>query len=61
MNWSIQTKRNPAPIVVRIYELKSVTVFEETSIFDLLDKDTARLGSRSRVQARVRIETGDRT
>jgi type VI secretion system protein VasD len=34
----------PSPTVVRIYELKSVDVFNQLSFFDLYDHDTAKLG-----------------
>jgi type VI secretion system protein VasD len=34
----------PSPLVVRIYELKSIDVFNQLSFFDLYDQDTARLG-----------------
>ncbi|MFC6746752.1 type VI secretion system lipoprotein TssJ [Methylobacterium persicinum] len=35
----------PSPIVLRIYELKSPTAFEQASFFDLLDHDTTKLGT----------------
>ncbi len=38
-----------------------MTVFEETSIFDLLDKDTARLGSDLVSKRELELKTGDRT
>jgi type VI secretion system protein VasD len=35
----------PSPTVVRIYELKSVDVFNQLSFFDLYDHDQAKLGA----------------
>lgn len=34
----------PSPVVVRIYELKATSAFEQASFFELLDNDTAKLG-----------------
>jgi len=38
-------KGEASPVVVRVYELKSVTAFMQASFFDLLDNDTQKLGA----------------
>lgn len=38
-------KGEASPVVVRVYELKSVTAFMQASFFELLDNDTQKLGA----------------
>ncbi len=35
----------PSPVLVRLYELKAPSAFRQASFFELLDNDTARLGT----------------
>ncbi|MCK8784375.1 type VI secretion system lipoprotein TssJ [Roseomonas sp. NAR14] len=39
------SEEQPSPIVVRVYELKSVDTFNQLSFFDLYNEDAAKLGA----------------
>ncbi len=43
-------------MVVRVYELKSVTAFMQASFFELLDNDTQKLGAGPGGETGVRAE-----
>lgn len=51
----------PSPILLRIYELKSATVFQEASFFDLLDKDTGKLGADLVSKREFELKPGEAT
>jgi type VI secretion system protein VasD len=42
---NLNEQRDPSPIVLRFYELKSPTVFNQATFFELFDKDSERLGA----------------
>ncbi|MBV8472319.1 MAG: type VI secretion system lipoprotein TssJ [Hyphomicrobiales bacterium] len=50
----------PSPLVLRIYELKSLTAFEQASFFQLLDNDTAALGADMVAKREIEIKPGER-
>lgn len=50
----------PSPVVLRIYELKSLTAFEPATLFQLLDNDTAVLGSDMVAKREIEIKPGER-
>jgi type VI secretion system protein VasD len=41
---NVNEDQQPSPVVVRIYDLKSLDAFSSASFFDLYDKDAALLG-----------------
>ncbi|CAN1523467.1 COG3521 Predicted component of the type VI protein secretion system [Rhabdaerophilaceae bacterium] len=50
----------PSPIVVRIYELKSNSAFEQSAFFDLFDNDTAKLGTDMLGRRELELKPGDK-
>src|SRR5258708_33634257 len=50
----------PSPTVLRIYELKSLTAFQQASFFQLLDNDTAVLGADMVAKREIEIKPGER-
>jgi len=38
------SRNEPSPVVLRLYELKSLNAFQQASFFELLDNDTTVLG-----------------
>ena len=50
----------PAPVVLRIYELKSLTAFDQATFFQLLDNDTAVLGPDMVAKREIEIKPGER-
>jgi type VI secretion system protein VasD len=50
----------PSPTVVRIYELKTLTAFQQASFFELLDNDTAVLGGDMVAKREIEIKPGER-
>lgn len=50
---------NPYPIVVRIYELKQTSQFNQLSYFDLMDSDVAKLGADLVSKREVELKPGE--
>ncbi|MHB8885001.1 MAG: type VI secretion system lipoprotein TssJ [Methylovirgula sp.] len=50
---------NPYPIVLRIYELKQDTQFNQMSYFDLADSDTNKLGADLVAKREIELKPGD--
>jgi type VI secretion system protein VasD len=50
----------PSPVVLRIYELKSLTAFRQAAFFQLLDNDTAVLGPDLVAKREIEIKPGER-
>jgi type VI secretion system protein VasD len=48
----------PSPLVVRVYELKSVDTFNQLPFFDLFDQDVAKLGGDLLNRREVEIQPG---
>lgn len=42
---NLNEQRDPSPIVLRFYELKSPTIFNQATFFELFDKDSEKLGA----------------
>jgi len=49
----------PSPLVVRIYELKSKTVFEEADFFKLYDEEAATLGGDLLTREEFEVSPGE--
>lgn len=56
---NINEAGEPSPIVLRVYELKSKTAIEQTEFFDLLDKDTEKLGTELLGKREVELKPAD--
>ena len=56
---NVNTQGIPSPILVRIYELKSATIFEQSSFFDLLDNDTTKLATDMLGKREFTLKPGD--
>ncbi len=54
------TESQPSPVVLRIYELKSLTAFQQATFFELLDNDTALLGQDMVAKREIEIKPGER-
>jgi type VI secretion system protein VasD len=54
------TESQPAPVVVRIYELKSLNAFLQATFFQLLDNDTALLGPDMLGKREIEIKPGEK-
>ncbi len=54
------SESQPAPVLLRIYELKSLTAFQQASFFELLDNDTALLGADMVAKREIEIKPGER-
>jgi type VI secretion system protein VasD len=50
----------PSPVLVRIYELKSLNAFQQATFFELLDNDTALLGQDMVAKREIEIKPGER-
>jgi type VI secretion system protein VasD len=50
----------PSPVVVRIYELKSTTAFDQAAFFDLFDNDSKVLGGDLVAKREFELKPGDR-
>ncbi len=50
----------PSPVVVRIYELKSTTAFDQAAFFDLFDNDAKVLGSDLVAKREFELKPGDK-
>lgn len=48
----------PSPLVVRVYELKSVDTFNQLQFFDLFDQDVAKLGADLLNRRELEIQPG---
>ncbi len=49
---------NPSPLVVRLYELKSATAFNNTGFFSLYDNDTGELGNDMKGREELEFQPG---
>jgi type VI secretion system protein VasD len=54
------SQNDPSPVVLRIYELKSLAAFQQASFFDLFDDDTKVLGQDLVAKREIEIKPGDR-
>lgn len=52
-------KGNPSPVVLRLYELTATETFERASFFELLDGDTAKLGTELVAKREFEIKPGE--
>lgn len=52
---------NPAPILLRVYELKTKTAFEQASFFELLDGDTTKLGPELVAKREFEVKPGEKS
>ncbi len=50
----------PSPLVLRVYELKSKALFEQATFFELLDMDTAKLGTELTGKREVELKPADK-
>ncbi len=53
-------RNEPAPVVVRLYELRATSAFEQASFFDLLDNDTAKLGAELVAKREYELKPGEK-
>jgi type VI secretion system protein VasD len=58
---NINTNGEPSPIVLRVYELKTKTAFEQASFFELLDGDTAKLGPEMVGKREFEVKPGEKS
>jgi type VI secretion system protein VasD len=49
---------NPSPLVVRLYELKSATAFNNSGFFSLYDNDSAELGDDLKGREEIEFQPG---
>lgn len=54
------SESQPSPVVLRVYELKSLSAFQQASFFELLDNDTALLGQDMVAKREIEIKPGER-
>jgi type VI secretion system protein VasD len=54
------SESQPAPVLVRIYELKSSNAFLQANFFQLLDNDTALLGADLLSKREIEIKPGEK-
>jgi type VI secretion system protein VasD len=54
------SESQPAPVLLRVYELKTLTAFQQASFFQLLDNDAAVLGTDMVAKREVEIKPGER-
>lgn len=54
------SENQPSPLIVRVYELKSIDTFNQLQFFDLLDQDTTRLGGDLLNRREIEIAPGRR-
>jgi type VI secretion system protein VasD len=54
------TESQPSPVLLRIYELKSLNAFQQATFFELLDNDTALLGQDMVAKREIEIKPGER-
>lgn len=50
----------PSPVVVRVYELKGTSAFNQAQFFDLLDNDSKLLGADLVAKRELELKPGDR-
>lgn len=58
---NINTNGEAAPVVLRLYELKSKSIFEQASFFELLDGDTAKLGADLVAKREFEVKPGEKS
>ncbi|MGY8683200.1 type VI secretion system lipoprotein TssJ [Bradyrhizobium sp. UFLA05-153] len=54
------TRGEPSPVVVRIYELKSTTNFDRAQFFELFDNDAKRLGPDLVAKRETELKPGEK-
>jgi type VI secretion system protein VasD len=54
------SRNEPSPVVLRIYELKSLNAFQQANFFELLDNDTTALGQDLVGKREIEIKPGER-
>ena len=57
---NINTNGEPSPVVLRVYELKTRSAFEQASFFELLDGDTAKLGTDLVAKREFEVKPGEK-
>lgn len=57
---NINTDGLPSPVVLRIYELKTKSAFEQASFFELLDGDSAKLGTDLVAKREFEVKPGEK-
>lgn len=58
---NLNENNEPSPIVIRVYELKTKTAFEQASFFELLDSDTTKLGTELVAKREFEVKPGDKS
>lgn len=57
---NINTNGEPSPVVLRVYELKTKSAFEQASFFELLDGDSAKLGADLVAKREFEVKPGEK-
>jgi len=57
---NINTNGQPSPVVLRVYELKTKSAFEQASFFELLDGDSAKLGTDLVAKREFEVKPGEK-
>jgi type VI secretion system protein VasD len=58
---NLNSNNDPSPIVLRVYELKTKTAFEQASFFELLDSDTTKLGQDLVAKREFEVKPGEKS
>lgn len=58
---NLNANGEPSPILLRAYELKTKSAFEQASFFELLDGDTTKLGADLVAKREFEIKPGDKS
>lgn len=58
---NINTNGEPSPVVLRVYELKTKSAFEQASFFELLDGDSAKLGADLVAKREFEVKPGEKS
>lgn len=58
---NLNASNDPSPILLRVYELKMKTAFEQASFFDLLDNDTMKLGQDLIAKREFEVKPGEKS
>lgn len=58
---NLNTANEPSPIVLRVYELKTKSAFEQASFFDLLDNDAMKLGQDLVAKREFEVKPGEKS
>lgn len=58
---NLNERGEPSPILLRVYELKTKSAFEQASFFELLDSDTTKLGADLVAKREFEVKPGDKS